>query len=129
MCDAQRLPLFRLNVFHADARCDDDSLGVGSRVEIVHRLGLARETRIARITTLQPFEIAWSELKSEGDDWFPHSQRFILRPDAAGGCEVVNTLRGKFHVAGARWWLLPPYRLLAPSILDAENRGIARAVG
>ena len=121
-------PLFTVNLFHVSAACDDAGLRLGSRIQIVHRLGPAREWRVARVTHLEPFVIAWSELKAEGRDWFPHSQRFALESDGPGRCTLHNGLRGTFHLAGASWWLLPWYRYVLPWILDAENRKIAAAI-
>lgn len=130
MLDASRLDVFRVNVFHADARLADAApaeLAVGSRVRIDHRFLFARELREARITRLEPFALAWTETKPEGDDWFPHSQRFVLTPRGPDRCLLENTLHGAFRLRGARWWLTPWYRHVLPRILDAENRAIAAA--
>lgn len=127
MCDPQRLDLFRVNLFHAEAGCDDRELRVGSQVRVEHNLGIRRELRIARISTIRPFEIAWSEIKAEGRDWFPHHQKLVLTPRGERSCELNNTLRGTFNLRGARWWLVSWYRYVLPLVLDLENRRIASA--
>jgi len=127
MVDANRLEVFEVNVFHARAELEAPELPVGARVRIEHRLLLARELREARITRLAPFELAWSETKLGGADWFPHAQRLVLTPRGAGRCLLENTLNGAFRLRGARWWLIPWYRRVLARILDAENRRIARA--
>lgn len=114
MRDARGLGLFRVNVFHARAETIAPELGVGARVQILHRLGFASELREARLTALAPFEIAWAETKIGGADWFPHAQRFILDPLDPQRCRVENTLEGTFRLPGARWWLLPWYRHVLP---------------
>ena len=128
MCDARTLTLFHLNVFHAHAECDEAELAPGVRVRIDHKLGWKRERRVARISKLEPFEIAWAEVKEEGEDWFPHFQRFTLTPDGPE-CRLRNALRGTFRLPGARWWLVPWYRHVLPRVLDHENRAIAAATG
>ena len=127
MCDAERLALFGVNLFHAEASCNDRELRVGSQVHVEHHLGIRRELRIARISTLRPFEIAWSEVKAEGRDWFPHHQKLVLTPRGKKSCELKNTLRGSFNLRGARWWLVSWYRHVLPFVLDMENRSIASA--
>lgn len=128
VCDGRELGVFQVNVFHARAESDGGPLAVGSRVRIEHRLGLARELREARVTALAPWEIAWSETRVGGSDWFPHAQRLVLVPLGPGACRLTNTLRGTFRLPGAGWWLVPWYRHVLPAVLDLENRRIARAV-
>jgi len=127
MCDPSSLDLFRVNVFHVDAEFDGEELQVGSQVRVEHNLGIRREMRIARISTLRPFEIAWGEIKAEGKDWFPHYQKLVLTARGEGSCEIHNTLRGTFNLPGAKWWLLSWYRYFLPLVLDSENRKIASA--
>ena len=127
MCDPRGLALFRANLFHADAKGEDQELRVGSQVRVEHHLGIRRELRIARISTLRPFEIAWSEVRADGRDWFPHHQKFVLTPLGDRTCELHNTLRGTFNLRGARWWLVSWYRYVLPLVLDLENRRIASA--
>lgn len=127
MCDARGLQLFRVNVFHAAAASDEPALRVGGQIRIEHRLLLAREKRLARITELRPYALAWVETLGERRDWFPHAQRFELHAGEGARCTLRNTLSGTFRLLGARWWLLPWYRQLLPRILDLENRRIARA--
>lgn len=127
MVDPKHLGVFEVNVFHARAELEGTELIVGARVRVEHRLLLARELREARITRLAPFELAWAETKIGGADWFPHAQRLVLTPRGAERCLLENTLSGAFRMRGARWWLAPWYRHALTRILDAENRGIARA--
>ena len=127
ICDPKGLALFRANIFHVDAESDARELRVGSQVRITHALGLRREMRIARIATLRRFEIAWSEVREEGRDWFPHHQRLVLSTAPDGACVLTNTLHGTFRLPGARWWLVSWYRFVLPLVLAAENRRIARA--
>jgi len=127
MCEPARLELFRVNPFHAEAACGDAELRVGSRVRMEQRLGPWREPRIARVATLRRYELAWSEVRADAEDWFPHSQRFTLEPRDGSACVLTNRLRGSFHLPGAGWWLMPWYRHVLPLVLDVENRRIARA--
>jgi len=127
MCDTKHLELFLGNVFHWSAACNADTLEVGTEILIDHALLWRREARIARITELEPFTIAWTEIKATGEDWFPHFQRFEVTAIADDRCRVHNTLKGRFRLPGARWWLVPWYRHVLPLVLHAENRRLARA--
>ena len=122
------LELFEVNPFHLRARCESQLLAVGSEVEIGHRLGWREELRVARISKLSSYEIAWGETKAGGRDWFPHGQQFRLEPRGDGACRLNNRLRGTFHLPGARWWLWSWYRWILPRVLDLENRRIATGV-
>jgi hypothetical protein len=127
MADVRRL--LRLNVFHATVEYAEPVRQAGLEVPIRHHiLWLYRCTRIARIRTYRTYFVAWGELQEHGVDRFPHSQSFTVIPVDARHCVVVNRLRGKFVIPGARYWFLPFYRLLAPRLLDYENRSIATAV-
>ncbi len=128
MCNPESLAVFHINPFHAEATCAEPRLQAGTQVHIQHSLGLWGEMRIARIATLDPFELAWGEIKENGQDWFPHDQRFTLRPQSTDSCLLTNRLRGAFHLPAARWWLMPWYPSFANQLLDFENRRIAKAV-
>jgi hypothetical protein len=121
--------LLRLNIFHAAVDAPTPVMQVGVRVPIQHNVcGVYRRIRMAHIRVYRPYVVAWSELQAKGADPFPHSQMFTIVPLDAQHCLVRNRLRGKFNLLGARYWLLPFYRWLAPCILDHENRRIAAAV-
>jgi hypothetical protein len=127
MADARRL--LRLNIFHAAVEYAEPVRQAGLEVPIRHNiLWLYRRTRIARIRAYRPYFVAWGELQEHGVDRFPHSQSFTVVPVDAQGCMVVNRLRGKFVIPGVRYWFLPFYQLLAPRLLDYENRRIAAAI-
>lgn len=127
MADARRL--LRLNIFHTAVLYSEPVLQAGLRIPIAHNIcGLYHRTRIARIRIYHKYVVAWGELQAEGKDWFPHSQSFTVLPIDAQSCFIVNQLRGKFFMPGARYWFLPFYRLIAPRILDHENHQIASAV-
>lgn len=128
MCDPEALDLFRVNPFHRSAELVGDELARGSDVVVDHVLGPVHERRVAHVSTLRPYEIGWSELEADGDDWFPHSQNLVLTAAGSERCRLVNSLRGSFHLRGARWWLVPWYRHVLPWVLELENRAIARAV-
>ncbi|MCZ6874193.1 MAG: hypothetical protein O7G88_11820 [bacterium] len=121
--------LLRLNVFHTDVPFSEPVMQAGLRVPIRHNIcGLYRRTRIARIRIYRKYFVAWSELQEQGRDYFPHSQSFTIVPIDAQSCLIVNHLRGKFFMPGARYWFLPFYRIIAARLLDHENRQIALAV-
>ena len=127
MSDVRRI--LSLNPFHV---CVDSALPVnqaGQRVPVRHNVfGLYRRVRIARIRVYRPFHVAWGELQEHGRDRFPHSQSFTVLPVDAQRCRIVNRLRGKFDLPGARYWVLPFYHHLACRILDQENRKLAAHV-
>ncbi len=121
--------LLQLNIFHTAVVFPEPVKQTGIRVPIRHNIcGLYRRTRMARIRTYRKYFVAWSELQEQGTDWFPHSQSFTVVPIDGQSCMVVNHLRGKFFMPGARYWFLPFYGMLAPRLLDHENRQIALAV-
>lgn len=121
--------VFLLNVFHVDAACDAERVHQGLAVGVRHRLGLATQERVARVTRCEPYRLAWGELREDGKaDFFPHSQSLELEPTGPAACRVRNHLRGRIVLPAARWWFVPLYRRLAPRILDAENLALARAV-
>lgn len=127
MADVRQL--LRLNIFHAAVEYAAPVRQAGIEVPIRHNvLWLYRRTRIARIRAYRTYFVAWGELQECGVDRFPHSQSFTVIPVDAQCCMVVNRLRGKFVIPGARYWFLPFYRLLAPRLLDYENRRIAAAI-
>lgn len=127
MADVRRL--LRLNIFHTAVEYLEPVMQAGLQVPIRHNIfGLYRQTRLARIRAYRPYFVAWGELQEHGLDRFPHSQSFTVVPLDAQSCLVVNRLRGQFRIPAARYWFLPLYRLLAPRILDYENRCIAAAV-
>ena len=127
MADARRL--LSLNIFHTSVAYPEPVMQAGLRVPIPHHIwGLYRQTRIARIRAYHKYFVAWGELQEHGIDRFPHSQSFTVVPLDAQSCLIINRLRGQFRIPGARYWFLPLYRLLAPRILDDENRRIAAAV-
>ena len=122
-------PLLSLNPFHAHVDSPQPVNEAGQRVPIRHNVfGVYRRVRIARISAYRRFHVAWGELQECGRDWFPHSQSFTIVPVDAQRCTIVNRLRGKFSLPGARYWLLPFYHRLACRILDQENRKIAACV-
>ncbi len=127
MCEPKSLDLFQVNPFHASAEGTDPELRIGSRVRVLHAFGVHREMRIARISILRPFEIAWSEVKADAKDWFPHNQRYHVSAQGDGTCILTNRLRGTFFLPGAKWWLVSWYRFVLPLVLDWENRRIAAA--
>ncbi|KAA3605523.1 MAG: hypothetical protein DWQ01_19590 [Planctomycetota bacterium] len=126
MCDPESLALFHINPFHLRAQKEHGRLQPGSQVQILHTLGFHREMRIATITKLHSYEIAWTEIKEGGKDWFPHHQKFCLRALNDRRCRLENHLGGTFHLPGARWWLWSWYRYLLPLILDWELRQIGK---
>jgi hypothetical protein len=127
MADVRRL--LHLNRFHAAVDYSIPVMQAGVRVPIQHNVcGIYRRTRIAHIRVYRPYVVAWGELQAKGFDPFPHSQAFTIVALDAQHCLVRNRLRGKCTLPGARYWLLPFYRRLAPRLLDEENRRIAAAV-
>ena len=127
MSDLRRL--LSLNPFHVQVDSAQPVNKAGQRVPVRHNVfGLYRRVRIARIRVYRPFHVAWGELQEHGRDWFPHSQSFTVLPVGAHRCTIVNRLRGKFPLPGARYWLLPFYHRLACRILDQENMKLAAHV-
>ena len=127
IADVRRL--LALNIFHAAVEYPVPVQRAGLQIPIRHNiLGLYCPVRLAYIRVYRKYYVAWGELQAQGKDWFPHSQSFTVVPLEAQCCLVMNRLRGKFYMPGARYWFLPVYRHLAPRILDHENRQIAAAV-
>ncbi|MFT7620500.1 MAG: hypothetical protein ACI97A_004157 [Planctomycetota bacterium] len=126
MTDASRLSVFTTNIFHRTASTHNSTIDAGVRILIEHAFGPYRELRDARIIRCEKYELAWTETKATGPDWFPHSQRLRLVEDDDGNCVIYNRIDGAFRWPGARWWLIWWYRWILAVILDAENRKIGR---
>lgn len=127
MADVRRL--LSLNPFHVHVDSAWPINKAGQRVPVrLNVFGLYRRVRIARTRVYRPFHVAWGELQERGRDWFPHSQSFTVLPVDGQRCTIVNRLRGKFALPGARYWLLPFYHRLACRILDQENLKLATHV-
>ncbi len=127
MSDVRRL--LCLNLFHAEVEAPVPVEQAGAVIPIRHNIAwLYREVRLTRIHTYRKYEVGWGELQASGTDRCPHSQFFTIIPVDTHHCIVVNRLRGKFIIPGARYWFMPVYRWIAPQIMDHENRQIAAAV-
>ena len=123
-----------VNQFHVGIDCDPADVRdphVGLDVPIVHDIAGHRHVRLAKITRLADYEIAWGERLPDpaAFDRFPHSEGWKVEPLGPGRCKIRNHLRGRHFfplsdVIGKELW-----EVRTPPILDNDLQDVAFAVG
>ncbi len=123
------------NQFHMSIDCDDAEARhprVGLEVPILHNVMGRQAYRIARVTRVEDYSIAWGERLPDNatyEDAFLHSEGWKIEPLGPNRCRIQNHLRGQFvfpvgQLIGKHVW-----DTVIPPILDNDLQDVAFAAG
>ena len=122
--------------FHTAVRVASPGVRAGAALEIDHRFGPFRTTRVGRILCWRENEgYSFSDLSANGPrSAFPHTYRYRLRPVSPGRCTVEITVAGRWTTTRVprplvRLWLRWVFSHIAASVRNTLIELTTRAVG
>jgi hypothetical protein len=118
--------------FHTDVRVDGGGPRAGAAIEIPHRFGPFRVTRVGRI-------LAWEEgrgyrfsdlSRRRPRAGFPHAYRYELRPLGGERCRLEISIRGRWTLRVVPRWMVKLWLawVFSHIVRSVENRLLAAAV-